>query len=226
MKQNKNKERAIALRLKGLTYPEIGRIIGLNRSSLSGWLSKLKLPQTAERRIQNRRHAHLERIRIKAAEYHRNEKRVRIEKISNQVADEVKSVKFNAMIQEMMLAALYLGEGFKRSGIVAMGNSNAKIMSAFVMLLRRLFRCDESKFRCYLYLRADQNPEKENHYWSKITAIPITQFGKPQFDRRTLGKKTFPDYHGVCAVYYFDANIEKRVTALQKILLEKMILGA
>jgi hypothetical protein len=55
-------------------------------------------------------------------------------------------------------------------------------------------------------------------YWSKHIAIPQSQFRKAQFDRRTTGKSTHSDYHGVCAVYCYDARIEKRLTAVQEVL--------
>jgi hypothetical protein len=104
-----------------------------------------------------------------------------------------------------------------------LGNSNVQIAKMFVELLRSVYKIDNKKFRCYLHLRADQNASDEITFWSSSLGISETLFGKSQFDKRTTGKKTFLNYHGVCSVYYYDASVEKRLTAVQKIVIDKIL---
>lgn len=66
----------------------------------------------------------------------------------------------------MLLAMLYLGEGFKMVSVIGLGNSNAKIMSVFVNLLRSIYNVPENKLTCYLYLRSDQDVTRETTHWS------------------------------------------------------------
>ncbi|MDO8626564.1 MAG: hypothetical protein Q7K39_03895 [Candidatus Magasanikbacteria bacterium] len=139
---------------------------------------------------------------------------------------DIEKLDFSIVLKELLLTMLYLGEGFKKiRSAVALGNSDPRILGAFVKLLRDIYKVADFRLRCYLYLRADQNPEKEKRFWSKVLKISATQFRKSQVDKRTLGKKTWKGYHGVCAVYCYDARIEKRLTVLQEVLLEKLLMG-
>lgn len=215
------KKAAIKLRLAGKTYPEIEKKLKISRSTLSGWLGTIKLSPEALLRIEKRKKKHLKLAREKSAtlkkELNFNERKF----IYQTLKKEVDSIKIPILVEELLLASLYLGEGFKRSSTVALGNSNPDILCFFVHLIRRVYEVNEKKFHCVLYLRADQSELKEKLFWSKRLKININRFQKTQFDKRTLGKKTWPNYHGVCAVYYNETKSEKRITALQRILLEK-----
>lgn len=117
----------------------------------------------------------------------------------------------NKDIAKIALAMLYLGEGAKRSrshGSLMIGNSDSKIIELFLRLLRHCYNIDESKFRCTLQCRADQNIRALEEFWFGITKIPRNQFYKAQIDPRTIGKKSEkPDYKGVCRIDYFSADI-------------------
>lgn len=219
------KKKAIDLRLDGASYPEIEKQLSVNRSTLSGWLRKLVLPKSSVAKIQGRKLAHLANARILAVDSNR---KIRLREIEEQRADIIKEFvnkKLDRSVLELVLAALYLGEGIKIGNVLGLANSNAKIVLAYVNLVRRIYRANEDKFRCYLYLRMDQNDAKEKDYWSNALSIPIEKFRKSQFDRRTLGKKTHLGYHGVCAVYYYDAFLARRMTALQECLLDRILTG-
>jgi len=220
------KNRAVDLRRSGASYPEIEKQIGVNRSTLSGWLSKLSLPKASSEKIKNRKHLHLANARLLAADYHRNAHQLALKEQGEVIFKEYGDYKLDKTILELVLAALYLGEGVKRDNVIALANANYKIVSAFVNLVRFIYKPEESKFRCFLHLRIDQIDDDEKRYWSKMLSIPISKFGKSQFDRRTLGKKTRLGYHGVCIVYYYDARLARRLVALQNFLLDKLSKGA
>lgn len=205
----------------GKTYPEIEKQLNVSRSTLSDWLSKIKLSAKVSLRIKKRKEKYLKQAREKSAslkkELNYNERK----EIYQILKKEVNLIKLTVLFEELLLASLYLGEGFKRNSTVALGNSNPDILLFFISLIRRVYEAKEERFHCGLYLRADQDETLERKFWSKLLKIDIKKFQKTQFDKRTLGKKTWPSYHGVCAVYYNDAKKEKRLTELQKILLEK-----
>ena len=131
---------------------------------------------------------------------------------------------FNKNTSELLLAMLYLGEGFKKTrSHIGLGNSNPEIALMFIKLLKLIYKAEESKFRCFLHLRMDQDEKKERVFWSNFLGISIKYFRKTQFDKRTEGTKTWKEYHGVCAIYYYDAKIEKRLVILQKYLISKIL---
>ncbi|HLD21589.1 MAG TPA: hypothetical protein VJB65_01705 [Patescibacteria group bacterium] len=111
---------------------------------------------------------------------------------------------------KIALAMLYLGEGTKCQGrcTITFGNSNPIIIRLFLALLRKCYPIDESKFRCTIQCRADQNIENLTHYWTSVTNIPLHQFYKSRIDKRTIGKITMkPKYNGVCRIDYFSSAI-------------------
>jgi transposase len=220
------KKKAIAMRLKGSSYPDIESVLGVTRSTLSYWLGKLVLPESSLVRIQKRKQLHLVNARVLSNISHRRARLHEIEKHKTEVQNEYVAKKLEKSSLELILTALYLGEGVKRDNVIGLANSNPKIVFAFVNLVRWIYNANENKFRCFLHLRMDQSDAKEKEYWSNALSIPVEKFGKSQFDRRTLGKKTHLGYHGVCMVYYYDVRLAHRLMALQNCLLEKILTGA
>lgn len=220
-----DKRKAVELRMAGESYPSIEKTIGVNRSTLSGWLKDLALPTTSRSIIRDRKRRTILSSQPKAVTT--NAKRIdaaRRDATRDATAILGSLSRFRAE-QAIVLATLYAGEGFKRRSQVGLGNSNEKIVVLFVRLLQSVYKIDTRKLRCVLHLREDQDPAIERTHWANALRISESQFGKPQFDKRTLGKKTRIGYHGVCSAYYYDARIEKQLTALQKALLDDYLTG-
>ena len=215
------KQQILAMRRSGKTYTEIEQKLRVARSTLDYWLKDVVLSEAALSIIKKKKEDALQKAREKAALMKKNLDRETRELVYKETQKRVYLNEWPLILNELILAALYLGEGFKRRSTIGLGNSNHEILVLFVNLLRRIYKVNEDRFHCALYLRADQNEKKEKVFWSNKLDIDIGQFQKTQFDKRTLGKKTWENYHGVCAVYYNDATVEKKLTALQKVLLEK-----
>lgn len=219
------KNEAIKLRRLGYSYPMIEEKLGTPRATLSGWFKGLKLSATARRRILDRKRKNLDILRQKALVVLRREIGRRKQETDDKVTSDFSGFKLDVRTKELLLAMLYLGEGFKRSSVIGLGNSSPEIAALFVKLLRDIFKIEDSRLRCFLHLRMDQDAEAEKSFWSKQLAIPEIYFRKPQFDKRTINSKTWVSYHGVCVVYCYDAKIEKRLTSLQSLLIKKILGG-
>lgn len=126
----------------------------------------------------------------------------------------------NRNVAKLVLVSLFLGEGSKNThGSLVFGNSNPKIISLFLKLLRFCYVVDENKFRCTLQCRADQKIDLLNKFWSKITKIPLKQFYAARIDPRSIGKMSHKkDYRGVCRIDYFSANIFNELTVIANML--------
>jgi hypothetical protein len=75
--------------------------------------------------------------------------------------------------------ALYAGEGSKGDGAVKFANSDPRMILLFCTWLRRFFDVDETRLRGHLYLHQGLDLDGASSFWSALTRIPLTQFGKP-----------------------------------------------
>jgi len=224
VKNLKLKEEATLLRKRGFTYPMIEKKLSVSRATLSGWFVGLELSNTVKAKLLNRKKDHLAHIRAIALDLLKTKRENVICKIKNKIEDDFFSFNFDKNVSELLLAILYLGEGFKKTrSHIGLGNSEPSIVLIFVKLLRSIYNVENTRFRCYLHLRFDQNEKNEKKFWSNYLQIPEKYFRKTQFDKRTQGKKTWDNYRGVCAVYCYDAKIEKRIVYLQKYLINKIL---
>ncbi len=201
----------------------IEKELGVVRATLSGWFKGLKLSKVAERLIVDRKRRNLIEQRKKALKVLKKLRDTELEQVRLGVEKTISTISFEIATKEALLAMLYLGEGFKRKSTLGFGNSNVNILVAFIKLLREVYKVEEKRITCYLHLRYDQDSEKEKKYWSRRLGIGEDRFRKTQFDKRTIGSKTWDRYHGVCSIYCHDARLERRLSAFQALLLNKII---
>jgi hypothetical protein len=161
------RERARRLRATGLPMAEIAARLGVSRSSVSLWARDVPF-EPRQRDPRGRRRAPNALQRRKRAEIDRllAEGRDRVGRLSE---------------REFLLAgvALYAGEGSKRDGNVSFANSDWRMVAFYCSWLRRFFAIDESRLRVRLYLHEGLDLAAATAYWSEVTGIPKSQFGKP-----------------------------------------------
>ena len=213
------KESAIKLRKKGKSYRDIETILDVNRSTLSGWLKNIELTKKQKYKLHNNWLNALVVARKKAVLWHNKGRDERRKKVHQEVEKFISNINVDKNIQEIILAIFYLAEGGKTENNFSLANSNPEILLGIVTLLRKVFIINESKFRCCLHLRKDQDQKTLKKFWSKISNIPESKFTKTQFDKRTI-KKTYDHYKGVCVVNYFDMALQRRVLYLGEKLLK------
>ena len=112
---------------------------------------------------------------------------------------------------------MYVCEGGKcpSSRHLSFGNTDPEMITEFLTLLRRWHTIDERKLRIKVMRRWDQDGATLNHYWSRITGVPIDQFHRSYADARTRGKPTGRlDYRDVCSIQYFDTSLQYELQAI------------
>lgn len=224
MYSNEIKIRACDLRKKGKTYSEIRRILGIQvpQATLSYWLSDIVLHKKHKKRIaaiNSRNLADGRKIRLK--------QRKALKKrdfcaLKDEFCEPIRTLTIQQ--RKLLLAILYLGEGGKlprsRAGVM-LGNSDPKVIKIFLNLMRSAYPINESKFRCTIQCRADQNVENLEKFWSKVARVPRRNFLKAQIDKRTIGRPTRKkEYLGVLRIDYYSANIFHEIMSLADILSE------
>jgi hypothetical protein len=203
------KKEAIVLRKSGKTYSEISKKIGIHipKSTLSTWCKGVVLTASHKRRIDEVIKKNIHRGRALALASNKIKRDDYLQKVYERVSHLGKIFK-DKEVARISLAVLYLGEGSKTKSSIMFGNSDPRIISLFLRLLRYCYKIDESKFRCTLQCRADQDIKKLEKFWSDVTGIPNSKFYKARVDARTIGmlsKK--PEYKGVCRIDYFSADL-------------------
>ena len=221
MDKKELKTKAQELRSKGKTYSEIQSILNtkIPKSTLSYWCHNLDLPLGYQRRIEEYNKFNLgkaRKIALAMNKIHREAYLKGIRERNLYLADKLE----NRETAKIVLAVLYAAEGSKsvRSAIM-FGNSDPLIISLFLRLLRFCYTIDESKFRCTVQCRADQNVQDLENFWSAVTKIPLKQFYKAQIDRRTINKPSKkPNYKGVCRIDYFSAELSLDLKSIANII--------
>lgn len=206
---------AISLRQEGESLRSINRQLLIPKSTLSGWFKDLVLDLKAQILLDQQWKDGLIKARARAVLWHNKQKENRINdaEIAAKATLDILDVS-SLQVLEISLAMLYLGEGFKTESGYGLGNSSAEIMKFFVTTSNILYGLNFQETNPELHLRADQNSTEEINYWSNELNIPKEKFNKVYFDKRTVGKKTYPNYHGVCSVRYGNIAIQRRLISL------------
>jgi len=221
------RKRAIKLRKEGKTTKEIGTELNINvpKSTYTGWFAGIVLNSEQKKRISDLNAKRLDEARIKAVQVNRK-KRVDYLNALNKINFPISKRVNNVETAKIALAMLCLGEATKygNGSVFSLGNTNHKIITLYIDLLRRCFKIDESKFRCTVMCRADQNISDLEKYWRKITGISKKQFYKARVDVRSVGKPTKKvGYKGVLKVDYIDTRIQLELESLADLLYNQVL---
>lgn len=215
------KNSVISLRKEGKTYNEIRAVLNVQipKSTLSCWCKSTKLTEEQKERIGQIIKKNTEKSREAALIANRAKRKKYLKSVRNRViyCDYLIN---DRNVAKIALSMLYLGEGSKNpKSCMSFGNSNPKIIKIFLHLLRYCYNIDESKFRCTLQCRADQDILKLENYWLQITKIPKPQFYKARIDKRTIGKPTKKvNYKGVCRIDYFSSDIRVELDQIIEVI--------
>jgi transcriptional regulator with XRE-family HTH domain len=163
----KEREQARRLRATGLPMTEIATLLGVSKSSVSLWTRDVAFePRPRDTRGRRRAPNALQRRKQAEIDGLLAEGRGRVGRLTE---------------REFLLAgvALYAGEGSKTDGEVRFSNSDPRMVAFFCTWFRRFFEVDESRLRIRLYLHEGLELMAATSFWSELTQIPPSQFGKP-----------------------------------------------
>jgi len=221
------KKEAVRLRKKGFTYGEIKKTLGVTipKSTLTVWFSGLHITLSSQKRLDRVVTAKLKKAHRAALAANKKNRQKYWDRLENKILHLPKYLKGKdgVDIAKIILAVLYLGEGAKgKNRSFMLGNSDPKVIRLYIELLRKCYPIDESKFRCTLQCRADQDISGLENFWSKVTSIPLNKFYKAKVDPRTIGKKSKkPGYKGVCRIDYFSADIYNEIEKIIEVVCSK-----
>ncbi|MBM3205663.1 hypothetical protein FJZ41_02315 [Candidatus Shapirobacteria bacterium] len=201
----KIKEKVRKLRGKGLSYKDIQKVIPVAKSTISIWCKDITLTQ--EQRIAlGKRYD----VQHKGAQVNHLKRKNEIQQIRNQAKQEIiKSSKNPFKVAGLML---YWAEGNKTQQ-VGVCNSDPTLIQFMMDWFRKVCNIPERKFKAYLNLHSGQDEKKVKKFWSKITKIPISQFGKTYIKPEGIGFKKNILYNGTIRIIICDKDLLYRILA-------------
>ncbi|KKT92391.1 MAG: hypothetical protein UW92_C0002G0035 [Candidatus Jorgensenbacteria bacterium GW2011_GWA2_45_13] len=209
----KEKERAILLRRKGLTYSEIFKRIPVAKSTLSLWLRSVSLSEKKKQRITEKRILAQKR----GAEARRNIRLRQTKDIFENTRDDIK----NIITDPLWLTgiALYWAEGAKQkdnnvSSSMRFSNMDSRMARLFLLWSERCLGLEKRDFYYDLYIHEGSDIKKAVRYWAKqlyCDESDIRVYLK-RSNSRTVRKNVGERYHGVIRI-----NIRKSSALNRKV---------
>lgn len=200
----KEKQKAIKLRKKGLSYNEILKLVPVAKSTLSVWLREIGMAKRQKQRLTEKRRA----AQFKAQQAWRDKRIKLTEEIKSKAREEINKISKRELW--LIGTALYWAEGSKQkewnvSQGVRFSNSDPMMIKLFLFWLKEI--CDISdkdiRFEIYLHKNSKNDCEKIKKYWSKITKFPLFKFQGIIWKKhkiKTIRKNIKEGYYGLLRI--------------------------
>lgn len=188
---SKYKSLARKLRNEGFSYSEIRVEVPVSKSTISLWCSDIKLSPEQKERLRRKGGGE------KGAQFNKRKAlQVRAD-LYNRASCSVNDLDRDTLL--VAGAMLYWAEGAK-TVTTAFSNSDAAMVLLYVKWLHEVFGVNPNKLQAHLHLHKNQNEVIEKEYWSKLTSIPIKNFGKTYFKKKGTGHRKNKLPHGTIRI--------------------------
>lgn len=203
----KDQNIAKRLRLRGKSYTEINRLLGIPKSTLAGWFSNYTISPQAQARINRRaRQGSIQEL-IRRNKNQTNIARERAAATRQRAALDVGRLTRRDVF--IIGVALYWAEGYKRPTVrhgrevtnhaVSLTNSDPQLVKIFIRFLRECCAVPDDKIIADLRIFPHQQGATVQRYWQRQIGLPLRNFrqiytvvsissrGKRPFNRLPFG---------------------------------------
>lgn len=188
------KEKAVVLRKQGLSYGEIIKQVHVAKSSLSLWLKGIPLSDKDRKRLYTK-NVHL---MARGGQSQKERRKREVEAILATAAQEI-DFPLSDETFRLMGAALYWAEGSK-TGMFVFTNSDPHLILFMVRWIGKMFHIPARQLRGRLNIYQQQNDDEIKRFWSDLTGIPVTNFGKTFVKPMSTGFKKNNLYFGTMRI--------------------------
>ena len=202
------KKTAQQLRKNGYSIGQIAKELAISKSTVHEWT---KTMAGARRYAQLGKERWIRELQPLGAIGQRRKRERKIAFISEEVKNELSNMTVTAEIQKCVLAALYWAEGSKGRGMLKFTNTDPKLMSLFITLLRQSYVLDERKFRVRLHLHWYHKEKIVKFFWSNLLKISETQFRKTYWKKRGRNKVFRKNVGGICFLQYNSDYLREQI---------------
>ncbi|TSC78745.1 MAG: Resolvase helix-turn-helix protein [Parcubacteria group bacterium Gr01-1014_29] len=218
----KDYEEAFKLRLVGRSYSEINSLLGIPKSTLSGWFSGLELSDKANDRLRKRVYT---KSIVALIRRNKNQTHIaiqRMRKIRSAARKEIMSISRKEL--KLIGIALYWAEGYKMTKKVhgrevtnhpvSFVNSDPALISLFLRFLRDICKVEENRITASIRIYEHMNEKELLRFWCKITNVPLEKFQKTYYgvSKSSQHKRPFNRLqYGTLAVRVNDTNLFHKI---------------
>ncbi len=199
------KEKVRKLRKQGLSYKDVRKIIPVAKSTISTWCKDIVLTPEQKTALGKRYD-----VQHKGAQVNRLKRQKEIQRIRNQAKQEIKRFSENPFKVAGLM--LYWAEGNKTQQ-VGVCNSDSNLIKFMMDWFRKVCKVPEYKFKAYLNIHSGQDEVKIKKFWSKITKVPLSQFGKTYIKPEGVGFKKNILYNGTIRIIICNKDLLYRILA-------------
>ncbi len=208
MARIEDREKAVVLRLKGYSYSQIKKELGISKSTLHYWLVDYPLSEERIRELRDNSAQRIERFR----------ETFRVKKINRRMAIRSQAEKDIGILneREFLVAGffLYWAEGMKVDrGTVMLTNTDPAMLRIFIAWLE-LFGVKKEKLKARLHLYSDMQIEKQVAFWAKELNLSTTTFRNTYIKQSESSKRV--NYKGrfgfgTCAVWVHSMELYEKI---------------
>lgn len=203
VQKQKEREQALLLRHKGLSYREILERVPVAKSTLSLWLRSVGLSKRQKQRLTEKK---LASIRRGWSAWHQS-RLLRTEKVRESTRDDFKRRSLNGDALWLTGIILYWAEGTKEkpylpgSGVV-FNNSDVRMIKLFLRWLKEVIHVPDEMTNADLYIHQSGNIDRALRFWSKELNVTKSKI-RVYFKRHNLNPKrrnTGENYNGLMRI--------------------------
>ncbi|MHB1770047.1 MAG: hypothetical protein ACYCPH_03145 [Minisyncoccota bacterium] len=188
------KREAELMRKRGSSYTIIGRKLGVAKSTLSFWLKNVPLSKEHRERLYTARIKNMSLGSKSNSERRRRE----VEAIIDSARRETSSA-LSPDAYRLLGAALYWAEGSK-GGAIEIANSDPLLILFMTHWFSEMFKVSPVTFRAWLNIYPQQDDKALKRFWSSLTGIPVSRFGRSFVKPVSKGIKRNNLYYGTIKV--------------------------
>lgn len=202
------KEHVRSLRQKGLSYSEIRAKIPLAKSTISEWCKDIELTKRQLLRLSQLKVKGSYVGSLKGSKTNQEKRAKEIDQIKNVAKSEAPFL----LEDKFWLAGLmlYWAEGNKTKK-VGFSNSDPSLIGFMIEWFRRYSNIDDLRFKPHMSLHSGQNEDEIKKFWSKVTKLPIEQFGKSFIKKEGTGHRKNILYKGTFRIDICCSNFLYRI---------------
>lgn len=189
------------MRIKGASYNEITRALGIPKSTLSSWFRELALTDSARARLKSRIRSAGTAALIKRNKLQTVHAQTRAYEAQNAGRQRISGLNITDLM--VVGASLYWAEGYKRLHVqegkermwhtISFVNSDPDMIRIFVHFLQECLGIPLERLRLSMRLYPHINESEAKRYWSEAAGISHERFFKTTFliSKASKGKRPF-----------------------------------
>lgn len=217
-----DKTEAIKLRKSGKSYNEIGSMLNVPKSTLSGWLKDAnwssKIKKVLEKRSRGQHVVRLQKLNLIRGKL--------LASLYERARTEARKEFLQFRLHPLFIAGIsvYLGEGDRASrGFVRIANIDPLMIRLFVKFLNEVCGVPKRKIWASILIYPDINAKESKKFWATNSGLSENNFSKS-----TLIKgrhKTRRTQYGICTVGINSTYLKEKVRVWIDLLPRYLIKG-